>query len=158
MTDAGGISVRAASAHDHRYILDLGASEFEAYGDYAEILGEWLAYSGTVSSIAEGDRRPVGFAIVAPRRSIGFRRRVTAELVAIVVGPSHRGVGVGRALLDRCEALARGWQATEVRLHTAEENHRARTFFRAAGFGDSGARGASYPRGQPALELIKKLT
>ena len=152
-----GIIVESAAEADHEFVVALGASEFAAYGDYGEILGEWLEYSGPRVWIASCEGERAGFAMLAPRRGIGFRRRVWAELVGIVVTASHRGTGVGRALLTHTEAAALEWQAGEVRLHTACDNHAAQGFFAAAGFRDSGRQGATYPNGQPALEYVKNL-
>jgi ribosomal protein S18 acetylase RimI-like enzyme len=111
-----------------------------------------------VSVVATENGVRCGFALVAPRRKIGFRRRTTAELIAIAVTEEARGRGVGRSLLERAEVIARTWNAREIRLHTADSNAVARGFFAAAGYRRLDSRHTFYPNGQTAIELGRSLT
>jgi len=153
----GGLSLRRGGPEDRRFIVTLAMRAFADFGDYDEIISEWLDSPGVVSILAvEGSARR-GFALVAPRRTIGFRRTSTAELIAIAVNEAARGQGVGRSLLERVELIAQTWASSEVRLHTAVSNSGARRFFGNAGFRVIDTAEAFYPNGQRALELRKSL-
>jgi ribosomal protein S18 acetylase RimI-like enzyme len=151
------ISLRRGAVDDHPYVISLATRAFAEFGEYDEIIAEWLGSSGVVSIIATevGARR--GFALVAPRRALGFRRSVGAELVAIAVSEAARGRGVGRALLERAELIARTWAANEMRLHTAVSNLGAQRFFSSAGYRSRETTESFYPNGQRALEFAKPL-
>jgi ribosomal protein S18 acetylase RimI-like enzyme len=153
----GAISLRRGGPDDRKYIVTLAMRAFADFGEYDEIISEWLDSPGVVSIIAAEGMTRRGFALVAPRRVAGFRRSATAELIAIAVGESARGQGVGRSLLERTELIARTWAASEIRLHTAVSNAPARRFFGNAGFRVIDTSDAFYPNGQRALELRKSL-
>ncbi|HYC21990.1 MAG TPA: GNAT family N-acetyltransferase [Candidatus Bathyarchaeia archaeon] len=151
------ISLRRGGPDDRSYIVTLAMRAFADFGEYDEIISEWLDSPGVVSIIAADPGARCGFALVAPRRTVGFRRNSTAELIAIAVSEAARGRGVGRSLLERVELIARGWAAGEIRLHTAVSNAPARRFFGSAGFRVLDTADAFYPNGQRALELRKSL-
>ena len=121
--------LRRGGPGDVDYILSLAKTTFADFGDYEEIVRHWLGVSGTVSIVAiEGEVRR-GFAVVARRRHVGFRRSCGAELIAIAVNEEARARGLGRSLLERAELIARTWDAEEVRLHTATTNVVAQRLF-----------------------------
>lgn len=73
---------------------------------------------------------PAGFAVLA-----GLRDGSSIELRRIVVAPSHRGAGQGRALLQAL--LTRAYEhhgARTVWLDVKKHNHRARSLYESAGF------------------------
>ncbi len=71
---------------------------------------------------------PVGFAVV---RGVGSEQ---AELCAIAVEESARGLGIGALLLTRIERALLRAGTTELTLHTAEANASALDLFAKRGF------------------------
>lgn len=158
------VVLRRGGVADHPWIIALARDCFAGFGEYGEIIARWLEVRAVVSVVAEEapaaelePPRRMGFAIVAPHRTFGLRRVRTAELVAIVVVPGGRARGVGRCILERAELLARGWDAGQMRLHTARENVSAQRFFRRAGYEIRHGSPAFYPRGQAAWEMSRRL-
>jgi ribosomal protein S18 acetylase RimI-like enzyme len=149
--------LRRATPSDLHYVLDLAKTTFADFGDYEEIVRHWLGVAGTVSIVAlEGEERR-GFAVVARRRPVGFRRRCAAELIAIAVSEEARSRGLGRSLLERAELIARTWDAEEMRLHTATTNVVAQRLFRSVGYRPLDTAPSRYPNGQEALEMARAL-
>lgn len=155
--DGSGIALRLARDEDRGFIVELCARTFADLGDYRDTVASWLDGSDTVSVIAGEARQQLGLAILAARRAIGFGRRPAAELLAIALVPAARGRGVGRLLLERAERVARGWDATEMRLHTADSNLRAQRFFSAAGYAPRPSGTTAYPSGETALAYVRSL-
>ncbi len=151
------ISLRRGGDRDRAFMVRSAQQSFVGFGDYGDIIDRWLDAYGVVSLVAEDARSSRGFAIVAPHRFLGLLAPRFVELVAIVVEPAFRGGGLGRSLLDRAELVARAWNAREVRLHTARENHGAQRFFEKAGYRPRDAAPIFYPRGQPAIEMTRRL-
>jgi GNAT superfamily N-acetyltransferase len=158
MSRSAATLVRPATTADRAFLLDLAARVFAGLGDYRRILGHWLESAGAAGWIAseEEENVGVGMALVTRRLTAGFRAPLAGELVAIAVTESRRGAGLGRELLAAAERTAVGWGAVEMRLHTAAANARARSFFAAAGYRPTGARGL-YPSGLAALEMSRPL-
>jgi len=124
---ARSLRVREREDADDAFIARLSAL---AFGEYARGAGEstlHLAHAHR-TFIAELSGRAVALAVV---RGFGQRR---AELLAIAVDESARGIGVGRTLLAHVEgALARAG-SNELTLHTAEVNSSALDLFVKRGF------------------------
>lgn len=149
--------LRLARPEDRDFVVGLAVESFADLGDYRATIESWIAAREVASIVAVADGVPCGFALIAVRRSIGFVRRVHAELLAIAVEPGSRRRGIARRLLARAELTAKGFDAQEVRLHTAESNRAARNLFGAAGYVACGGTATSYPNGQRALELRRPL-
>jgi GNAT superfamily N-acetyltransferase len=64
-----------------------------------------------------------------------FAARSLINVHDLAVLPTHRGRGVGRALLAAVERAARARGCVKVTLEVLENNHRARRVYEAAGFG-----------------------
>lgn len=156
-TDESSIVLRLAGGDDRAFIVELCTRTFADLGDYRETVAAWLDGTDAVAVLAEEHGRRLGVALLAARRAIGFGRRPTAELLAIALAPNARGRGVGRLLLERAERVARGWQASEMRLHTADSNLRAQRFFAAAGYERRPADTSAYPSGETALAYARTL-
>jgi GNAT superfamily N-acetyltransferase len=148
---------RPGVTQDADFIIEVAAATFAELGDYRTIITQWLAEPAVSSAIACRGHEKHGFALVACHRPLGFRRRVTAELVAIAVVEGSRARGIGGLLLAGAEAIARGWDASEMRLHTARRNLVAQRFFARAGYQARKAATTSYPSGEPALALSRRL-
>jgi ribosomal protein S18 acetylase RimI-like enzyme len=61
---------------------------------------------------------------------------VTAEIDEFFVSPSHRGSGIGAALLETAEAEFTRAGLTNVSLQLARNNDAARRFYHAHGYGN----------------------
>jgi ribosomal protein S18 acetylase RimI-like enzyme len=64
-----------------------------------------------------------------------FAARPLINIHDLAVLPQHRGRGVGRRLLEAVERKARALDCCKITLEVAENNHKARQIYRAAGFG-----------------------
>lgn len=151
------VELRLGREDDRPFIVELASSTFAALGDYRATMTSWLDGTDVGAVVATEGSERLGFALVAARRTIGFARRPSAELLAIALAGPFQGRGIGQMLLARAELVARGWGADEMRLHTAESNLRAQRFFAAAGYRRRPARPSVYPSGESALELAKAL-
>lgn len=154
---ADAVELRLGRRDDRDFIAELCAQTFTELGDYRATVHAWLDGPDAVAVVATRTGERLGVALVAARRAIGFGRRPDAELLAIALRPAARGRGVGRVLLARAETVARGWDAREMRLHTADSNVRAQRFFRAAGYAPRPAATTAYPSGETALAFARVL-
>jgi GNAT superfamily N-acetyltransferase len=115
-------------AHGERYAAEYGWS-VEAVT--ARIVADFAA--GAVPGrdaawIADLDGRRVG-SVLCVREDA-----TTARLRLLLVEPDARGLGVGRALVERCVAFARGAGYARLVLWTNEPLAAARSLYLAAGF------------------------
>lgn len=155
--DGPEIALRLARTDDRSFIVELCARTFADLGDYRETVSTWLDGPDALGIVAGDARGLLGVALLAARRAIGFGRRPAAELLALALLPAARGRGIGRRLLERAERVALGWDATEVRLHTADSNLRAQRFFSAAGYVPRPSGTSAYPSGETALAYARAL-
>lgn len=81
-----------------------------------------------------------------------------AELLRIVVDPSHRGQGLGRRLLAEAIAWARSCGAARILLEVGEDNAVAAGLYASAGFRRIHRRENYYGPGKDALVMVKDLT
>lgn len=133
---AGGrvtYSFRAADAVDATAIAALVDA---AYGQYVERLAmlpgpTTLDYDEVIRSrhvtVAEHRGQVVGVLVLNVDQD-----KVMVENVA--VHPTHRGVGLGRALLERAEAEARRAGSAELRLYTHEKMSENLALYAKAGY------------------------
>jgi ribosomal protein S18 acetylase RimI-like enzyme len=152
-----GVELRLGRLEDRDFVVALAVDTFASLGDYRATMQSWLDGPDSVAIIANECGERLGFALLAARRAIGFGRRPNAELLAIALLTRARGRGVGRLLLERAELVARGWDAEEMRLHTAGSNLRAQRFFHAAGYEPRASGTSTYPSGESALALAHAL-
>jgi ribosomal protein S18 acetylase RimI-like enzyme len=99
--------------------------------------------------VAEVDGEIVGFVSVGP----GTDPDTDGELYAIYVLPDHWGSGVGRALMQAGEERLRQLGHQHAILWVLEDNPRARRFYEAAGWTQSGTRRPIEIFGQPVPEI-----
>jgi len=151
--------IRPAILGDADLARSLGRGALAAYGDYEEVLPEWLARADVETLVATVSGVGVGLAMLHYSR-LRFRRWV-ADLVAIAVDPRWARSGIGKQLLQCAEDKAR--RAAPVapviamRLDVAEDNLPARRLFERAGFFVVRSSDSYYPGGQRALEMWKPL-
>ena len=89
----------------------------------------FLAEEPTASSPSEF----IGLALCLPSFS-SFRARPVLNIHDIAVSPSHRGKGVGQALLQVVEEEARRRGCCKVTLEVREDNEVAKSAYLRAGF------------------------
>lgn len=85
-----------------------------------------LSFAGVVRLKAVENNQMVGFVAGDPRPGEGF-----SWVATISVLPEHRGQGIGRALLEACEAQL---TTPRVRLCVRENNSEALRMYRNAGY------------------------
>ena len=99
-----------------------------------------IAAEEVVAFVAERDGEVVAFAVVRPTRDAGGDPGRTGELDTLYALPSAWGQGVGRMMVSQALDALRELAFEEATLWTAEENHRARHVYEAAGWRLDGAR------------------
>ena len=138
--------IRPAQPDDCSFIRKLSGEVFSQFGDYSEIMPQWFVDQAVITFICADNKDRQGFAILhGPSR----------EILAIAVDPACRRMGIGTTLLNEIEFLAPKLGLNWIMLHTARENKAARLFFRNAGFEVIETRERYYPKGQPALTMVK---
>jgi GNAT superfamily N-acetyltransferase len=100
----------------------------------ASDLNRWLLCDNSVAQtlIAEVDSQMVGYAIFFPTFS-SFRGRPKMYLEDIFVRPSHRGAGVGEALLRRVAVIAEKQGCFRLEWSVLDWNEPAIGFYRNLG-------------------------
>lgn len=143
------ITIRDAETRDvdvlaelSRVVLDMHVAALPAYfkdlepGGLVESFRSKLERPDCRAFIASLGEVPVGYTVVAlrerPESGIAVARRAL-ELEELAVSPSHRRLGVARALVERVLTEARA-QGLEVELTSWAFNTDAHAAFRALGF------------------------
>lgn len=112
----------------------------------------FLRQSGGVW-IVRNHHELAGAAVLLFRKNSGI-----ARLYSIVVAPEFSGLGLGRALLERCEQEAIERECGRIRLEVRVSNTRAIDLYRRYGFTDMNRLTAYYDDGEDAIRMEKKLT
>jgi RimJ/RimL family protein N-acetyltransferase len=99
-----------------------------------------IAAAEVVALVAERDGEVVAFAVVRPTQDAGSNPGRTGELDTLYALPSAWGRGVGRMVMSQALDALRELGFEEATLWTAEENHRSRHLYEAAGWRLDGAR------------------
>lgn len=86
---------------------------------------------------AESEGRVVGFAVTRPSGDPDADA-ATGELDGFYVDPARWGIGAGRALLAAATQALRDLGFSQATLWTADENHRPRRIYQAAGWRTDG--------------------
>ncbi len=113
-------------------VEDLGVSWERRRSWYRRLLDEGAAYL-----MATDNEHLVGYAMVTfatePDDTFESAQGIP-ELVTLVVAEGHRSGGVGRALLNAAEQLARDRGFDAMKIAVMAGNSRAETFYEAAGY------------------------
>lgn len=147
---------------DDEFILSLGGQVFGLYSLRPQRAVRYMVQEPrSWTEIAFLDGRRVGFFVLgfaALARPFGpIRRPLVAHLNAIAVAAEQRGLGVGRRLLQRAEAMAGKRGAQAITLMTAVSNTPARRLFESVGFQVMAQSRYAYRDGQPAVLMLKPL-
>ncbi len=81
----------------------------------------------------------------------------TARLYSLIVAHAARGLGLGQALMARCERAARAQGCTRIVLEVRPGNRRALALYARRGYVPIARRVAYYDDGTDALRLEKPL-
>ena len=150
-SDAPAVTIRPATQADLTAVGRLGALLVRVHHDfdperfipatpqteqgYASFLRTQLDEPNVLILVAEQDGELLGYAY-AGIEGIDYMslRGPAGVLYDIVVGPAHRGGGVGRKLLDATVLAIKTRGVSQVVLSTAERNESAQRLFAHAGF------------------------
>ncbi len=106
-------------------------------------MGERLRSAGVTALLAEHDGTAVGYALAQTVHRIATpltAARSTLVVDELGVAPSARRLGVGRALMDELDVLARELGLSRVELDVRAWNDAAARFYAAIGFTPVSAR------------------
>ena len=150
-TTSSPLRFRRQRSGDEAFLARLSAAAFGEYKKNAEWTTLEMARRG-VTWLAFRGERPLGFAIYeSPEPS-------RAELTAIAVDESARGMGVAAALLARVERELIAAGVHQLRLHTATANLSALELFLKRGFRITRRLPRFYRGVFDACELLKPLS
>lgn len=135
-----GCAIRPATAADAQPIRALVGSVLQEYGlapdpagidrDLEDPIASYRGAGGELDAVVDGSGRVVGCCGVLPRAD------GACELRKMYLAKEARGRGVGKRLLDRALAFARGRGFARIELETASVLDTAIALYRAAGFRD----------------------
>jgi len=147
---SAGLRLRRAGSSDVAALLALEAA-FPGDRLRRASLARFVASDSVDVWVAEVAGAAVGDAIVVYRR--GFH---AARLLSLVVAPTHRGRGVGAALLRHAERAAAQRGCVAMRLEVRVDNRAARRLYQAHGYQTMGTTAGYYEDGSAALRLRKR--
>jgi ribosomal protein S18 acetylase RimI-like enzyme len=150
--------LRLAELGDYFEISQLSGLVFSPYGDYRQVLPDYLFCEDVATYLWEKRGALGGFIQVGLKPvSAGTGVKMIAEILSVAVHPNHQNQGVGRALFEKVfqalEPLKRTGRLLEIRLTVAHTNDRAKRFFRHLGFTLTDADLGYYAGGQRALRM-----
>jgi GNAT superfamily N-acetyltransferase len=135
-----GLTIRDAEARDADAISALlGQLGYPATGEALPARLERLQIVGDRVVVADLDGAIVGLAQLHVSPTLEYERPA-AKLAALVVDASHRGEGVGRALVEAMEAEARARRCELLFLTSAARREDAHEFYRRVGLEETGKR------------------
>ncbi len=123
----------APEAFGSTYVEEAGLSVETVAGRLAPAGGPAQVVLGAFPEVDGGGDALVGIIVCHRERKLKASHKATVEGMYVV--PEARGRGIGRALLERAIAEARGWPGVEkLTLTVVERAGAARALYRAAGF------------------------
>jgi GNAT superfamily N-acetyltransferase len=134
------LTIRDARADDGAAIASLlGQLGYETEATAVVPRLERLAIVGDRVVVAVMEDEVVGLAHLHASPTIEHERPA-AKIGALVVDESHRGEGIGRALVEAMEAEARARRCALLFLTTAVPREDAQAFYRRVGLEETGSR------------------
>lgn len=128
------LDVRAATTDDAAVLAEMIAEFNGPHGDAEETAARLTACKGLeVALIAWHGAEAVGFACLRVTPAIGSRTP-HALLTELFVREAFRQHGVGRALVERAEAMAYRQGAPDLYLFTGDQNLTAQRFYARMGY------------------------
>ena len=149
--DAGALVqlARAVSAEPEGWLIT--TKDWRSAGDERRYLKAIRRYEHAAVFVAEADGRIVG------RLSVGRDQHPASPHVAdlgLMVAPSHRRRGIGRALLETAVDWARGAGIAKLELHVFPWNEPAIALYESFGFEREGFRKGHYLRGGDPVDAV----
>jgi GNAT superfamily N-acetyltransferase len=111
----------------------------------AAILDEWARTPRAEVLVAEVDGAVAALAAVSAAPHLATRGRL-ARLAGLVVAATHRRQGLGAALVQAAEGLARDWGCDRLELTSSRSRAEAHALYLALGYEERSARQARYVR------------
>ncbi|MFA5939556.1 MAG: GNAT family N-acetyltransferase [Sinimarinibacterium sp.] len=145
----GAVRIRRARPADAAAILAL-EDAFPSDRMSARSVRRFLSAATARAVIADRDGAVAGALILLLRRNSRWGR-----IYSVVVDPRHRGLGLGRRLVEAAETLARREGCTGVGLEVRADNDPARKLYRSLGYAEAAALPAYYQDGAPGIRLRK---
>lgn len=140
--DAPGVLAVQREAAEERWLILTQPEEVATVEEEEARIASWTPATGTLLVAEDGEPpRIVGICGVHRGRRKGAQH--SAE-VGITVAASHRGRGVGRALMLAAEEWARAHGIERMHLSVFAHNEPARRLYRALGYAEEGLRPAHY--------------
>lgn len=138
--DEGALRGMVAALHDLLLPLDADLAPTGAMLDahFADLMRQVDETQGAIFLLEASDAI-VGYAVVFGRtyaHDLDEKREPFAYLAELYVEPTHRGQGLGAALLAEAEAYARGLGAHKLELNMLAKNTAARRFYEREGYGE----------------------
>jgi [ribosomal protein S18]-alanine N-acetyltransferase len=146
------IIVRAARRGDLDAIARLENESFETDRVSRRSLHEFLRAAHRPVITAFIDDELAGYALVSLRKTSRAVR-----IYSLAVDPRFARRGVGRALLQACEAYARGHRRATLTLEVRYDNASAIALYESSGFRQFGEHARYYADGAAALRYEKSL-
>ena len=135
--DEGAVRACFIALQDHEHAFAPEAPTGAALAEeYLPFMLARCAAPGGALLVAEAGGAVVGFAslLIRPRAEPDDSDAVHAEVAEFSVLPTHRGRGIGTALLAEAERRARAAGATSLRVRVDARNPEARRLYERAGF------------------------
>lgn len=146
---ARALRIRRGRAADAQAVLALEAS-FPTDRMSARSVRRFLAVPSARVLVAEVDGRIGGALILLLRRNSAWGR-----IYSVVVHPEHRGLGIGRRLVEAAEMQARRAGRDGLSLEVRTDNVPARSLYRSLGYADHEHLPGYYEDGAPGVRLRK---
>ncbi|MFW6147264.1 MAG: GNAT family N-acetyltransferase [Thermodesulfobacteriota bacterium] len=146
--DQAGILIRPATRKDRPFICTLSKEVFSPYGNYEHIIPRLFMNPDVLTLVSFEKMQPLGFIMLSV---------LSGEIMAIAVKPRYQSRGIGTALLNNTESIAKRLGMKKLLLHTAVENEIGGRFFQKASFSVINKEESYYPKGQGALVMAKEL-
>jgi ribosomal protein S18 acetylase RimI-like enzyme len=147
-----GIKVREARPRDLEAIARLENESFESDRVSRRSLREFLRAPHRPMIVATIDDELAGYVLVSLRKGARALR-----IYSLAVGARFARRGVGRALLQACEAYARRHRREALTLEVRYDNSAAIALYESAGFRQFGEHEHYYADGATALRYEKPL-
>jgi [ribosomal protein S18]-alanine N-acetyltransferase len=146
------IMIREARPRDLEAIARLENESFESDRVSRRSLREFLRAAHRPVIAATVDDELAGYALVALRKGARALR-----IYSLAVDERFARRGVGRALMQACEAYARRYRRTALTLEVRYDNTRAIALYESCGFRQLGEHACYYADGATAIRYEKSL-
>ena len=144
------VTLRKAVIADCKALNQLWDEVFESFG-LGENAFEQLFYDLRITTLVSVEHGRIQGAILY------IYHGEYCDILALLVHPTLHRQGMGRRLLESCLEGIQSQGAQIVRLHTAETNRIARTFFERLGFIVTN-KAERYPNGEVAIRYERRIT